>query len=274
MIEWHRLFGMALSDLFAGSPWIVELEKDLSHKQQLLDVVVVRRTSGAFAGRLPDGLEDLADHNLLTYKSLHKPLDDWALKELTGHYVNYRKQVSGRRLLPEDRFRLYAVCTRFPEKLARQMPLDQQREGIYEVLRGTDRIVIVVLSQIPLSEHNSLWHLFSGVPKAIQYGATHYRPRTDDISTIFSQLFDHYEREGVTMPYTIEDFRRDAAREYLELLTPEERLEGLRPEERLKGLRPEEVLRTFPVEELLKVLPADVIEAHLKRLKRPKKKKD
>jgi hypothetical protein len=32
MIDWHRLFGLALCDLFAGSPWIVELEKDLSQK--------------------------------------------------------------------------------------------------------------------------------------------------------------------------------------------------------------------------------------------------
>ena len=81
----------------------MELEKDLSIKQQWLDVVVLRKMPGVFQRRLPDGLEGLADHNLLTYKSMHEPLDDWALKELVGHYVNYRKQVglSMNDLMPE-----------------------------------------------------------------------------------------------------------------------------------------------------------------------------
>jgi hypothetical protein len=35
MIDWHRLFGLALYDFFTGSPYVVELEKDLSMKRQL-----------------------------------------------------------------------------------------------------------------------------------------------------------------------------------------------------------------------------------------------
>jgi hypothetical protein len=46
-----------LTDLFRGSPFIVEVERDLSVQQQLLDVVIVRRGRGRFVGRLPDGLE-------------------------------------------------------------------------------------------------------------------------------------------------------------------------------------------------------------------------
>src|SRR3954463_6850078 len=109
-MDWHRLFGLMLTDFFAGSPFEVELEKDLSRKKQLLDVVVVRRRPGTFAESLPDGLGDLAAHNLITFKSHQDSLDDWALKELTGHYVNYRKHVSPARgpLLPETEFRLYA----------------------------------------------------------------------------------------------------------------------------------------------------------------------
>ena len=83
-VDWHRLFGLALMDFFAGSPWRVDVEKDLSVKQQYLDVVILRREPGEFKGKLPDGLDHLADHNLLTYKSHHEPLDDWSLKELTG----------------------------------------------------------------------------------------------------------------------------------------------------------------------------------------------
>jgi hypothetical protein len=37
---WHRLFGLSLVDFFRGMPVSVELEKDLSLKQQLLDVVL------------------------------------------------------------------------------------------------------------------------------------------------------------------------------------------------------------------------------------------
>ena len=40
---WHRLFGLLLTDHLRGSPFSVELEKDLSHRQQLLDVAIVRR---------------------------------------------------------------------------------------------------------------------------------------------------------------------------------------------------------------------------------------
>jgi hypothetical protein len=107
-LNWHRLFGLLLTDFFADSPFEVELEKDLSAKKQILDVVPLRKRPGRFARRLPDGFDELAPHNLLTFKSYREPLDDWALKELTGHYVNYRKQVSPslQSLLPEEAFRL------------------------------------------------------------------------------------------------------------------------------------------------------------------------
>src|SRR5581483_5051088 len=91
---WHRLFGLSLIDFFRGMPVEVELEKDLSLKQQLLDVVVIRKGSEALSRRLPDGFEDLAAHNLVTFKSYQEALDGCTLNELVGHYVNYRKQAS------------------------------------------------------------------------------------------------------------------------------------------------------------------------------------
>jgi hypothetical protein len=50
--NWHRIFGLMLTDFFLDSPFRVELEKDLSLKKQLLDVVILRRGAGRFAGRL------------------------------------------------------------------------------------------------------------------------------------------------------------------------------------------------------------------------------
>src|SRR4051794_8194548 len=101
--DWHRLFGLLLTDFFSGSPFVVEVERDLSVQKQLLDVLIVRRSHGRFAGRLPDGLEGLGPHNLLTFKSHHEALDAWAMKELIYHYVAYRKYVSPApsNLLPE-----------------------------------------------------------------------------------------------------------------------------------------------------------------------------
>ena len=64
--DWHRLFGLLLTDFFTGTPFVVEMEKDLSIKQQLLDVVILRKGKGQFKGQLPDGLHDLVAHNLVT----------------------------------------------------------------------------------------------------------------------------------------------------------------------------------------------------------------
>ena len=132
--DWHRLFGLLLTDFFTGTPFTVDVERDLSAQQQLLDVVIVRRGRGRFAGDLPDGLDGLTAHNLLSFKSHQEALDDWAMKELVGHYVAYRKLVSPSpsELLPEDRFRLYAVCARFPHNLSGQVPWQEQQAGVYD----------------------------------------------------------------------------------------------------------------------------------------------
>ena len=45
-MDWHRHFGLLLTDFFTGSPFVVELEKDLSIKKQLLDVVILRNVDG------------------------------------------------------------------------------------------------------------------------------------------------------------------------------------------------------------------------------------
>ena len=118
--DWHRLFGLLLTDYFTDSPFTVEVERDLSQQQQFLDVVIIRRGRGRFAGRLPDGLDGLADHNLVSFKSHREALDGDAVRELTAHYVAYRKLVSPSptEQLPHSHFRLYAVAARFPHNLA------------------------------------------------------------------------------------------------------------------------------------------------------------
>ena len=242
-MNWHRLFGLLLTDFFAGSPFVVELEKDLSIKKQLLDVVILRKHHGRFTGQLPDGFGDVAIHNLLTFKSYWEALDDWALKELTGHYVNYRKQVSPslKSLLPEEEFRLYAVCSRYPHNLTGAVDLKTVQAGVYDCGRGTDMIRIVVAHELPRTDNNAILHLLSASPEQVRYGAEHYEQRSPDTSSLLSQLFEGYKREGLAMPYTMQDFRRDYAKEHLKDLTYEERLEGVPLEERLHGVPPKEI---------------------------------
>lgn len=248
--NWHRLFGLLLSDFFTGSPFVVEIEKDLSAKKQLLDVVVLRKHEGRFDALLPDGLDELARFNLITFKSHCEALDDWALKELTGHYVNYRKQIGeSRTLLPEGDFRLYAVCSRFPQKLADAVDLQRLQDGVYDCRRGTDAIRVIVAQQLAKTENNAMLHLLSASADQLKYGVEHYRQHSEKTSQVLTQLFTGFEREGITMSYTMEDFTRDFKREFIADLTPEERLRGLSPEK------------------ILAALPREAIEAFLKRKK-------
>ncbi|MGH8558074.1 MAG: hypothetical protein ACRESZ_11545 [Methylococcales bacterium] len=68
-----------MMDFFTDSPFVVELEKDLSSKKQFLDVVILRKQRKRAFEALPDGLDNLAEHNLLSYKSVRQPFDRWAL---------------------------------------------------------------------------------------------------------------------------------------------------------------------------------------------------
>src|SRR5437588_367114 len=183
---WHRLFGLSWIDFFWGAPVSVDVEKDLSLKQQLLDVVLIRKDAGVLPRRLPDGFEDLGGHNLISFKSFQDTLNGWALNELVGHYVNYRKQVSPsmQDLLPESDFRLFAVSARYPQGLAQEVALDQVQQGVYAVHHFTGTIRVVVISQLPRQEHNGMLHLFSASEEQRQYGATHHFLCSPQTSTL------------------------------------------------------------------------------------------
>src|SRR4051794_8569349 len=92
--DWHRLFGLLLTDFFTGSPFAVDVERDLSLQQQFLDVVIIRGGKGEFKDTPPDGRAPRAEHTLVTLKPRHEPLGGEAVRELVGHFVTYRKLVS------------------------------------------------------------------------------------------------------------------------------------------------------------------------------------
>jgi hypothetical protein len=236
----HRLFRLTWSDFFQGAASNVEAEIDLSLKRQLLDLAFVRTGPEPLPRRLPDGFEDLAVHNLVTFKSHQEALDAWALWELIGHFVNYRKQVSPSwdDLLPEEDFRLFAVGARYPQGLARRVPLASSQEGVYEVEALGLPIRIIVASQLPEEEHNAMLHLFSAREGLLRYGREHYRPQSPETSTVLFELFKTYS-EDPNMPDTLKEFARETIDRFLASLPPEERLKGLSAEEVIRALPPE-----------------------------------
>ena len=136
-------------------------------------------TTGRPAEDRPDGLEDLTKHNLLSFKAADEPFSAWSAEELLSHAVTYRKVASlralrarqsdkeqpleepkereqsfneliptlgvmalaGYRLLPAEDFRCYAIATRFPRQLVKQLRPGScqktEKAGIYRLRFGT-----------------------------------------------------------------------------------------------------------------------------------------
>ena len=254
--EWHRLFGLFVTDFCTNSPFEVELEKDLSLKQQYLDVVVVRKKPGAFSSQWPDGMEDLGDHNLISFKSYQEAYDAWAMDELLGHYVNYRKHVSPDpdHLLPDDRFRLFAVSSRFPQQLHSQFALQQIQPGVLQTQWGSQQVRIIVARDLPNTENNALIHLFSADPNKVQYGQEHWKLQSGQTSTLILQLVHRYQHEGVTMPYTMEEFQAEFKKRFLASISDDEKLEGIPTEKRLEGIPPKKRFEGLTKEQIRELL--------------------
>ncbi len=278
--DWHRLFGLLLTDFFSGSPFIVEIERDLSQQQQFLDVVILRRGRGRFVGRLPDGLDGLALHNLITFKSHHEALDAWSMKELIAHYVAYRKLVSPSpsALLPEEQFRLYAVCARFPHNLAGQTQWQERQAGVYDCRWGTDVVRVIVVGELPREAHNAPLHLFSAAPGLVDFASHAYQRRSKDTSNLLGELFEGLRHEGLTMSYTMVDFRRDFFKKHFLRMTSEEQLDMLqslpadKQEELLKSLSPDRRLAGLSAEEIRQYLD-QLTAGRPSRSRKPRRKK-
>ena len=247
--DWHRMFAVSWYDFLTGQPVKVDSEIDLSRKQQWLDVVLLRKGPEPLTVQMPDGFEELASHNLISFKSFQETLDGWSLSELVGHYVNYRKQVSPNmnELLPESDFRLFAVTTRYPQNLAR-LPLRRSREGVYDLTHFTGELRVIVIHQLPQEGQNALMHLFSALKPQVAFGQANYQVRSSETTSFLYQLFGLYLKEGMNVPIDMQEFVRQAQQEMYDNMTPEQRkalLKKMTPEERVAGLSPEEMLKAL-----------------------------
>ncbi|MBK5970651.1 MULTISPECIES: hypothetical protein [Thiorhodovibrio] len=295
--DWHRAFGIALVDVFAGAPWRVELEQELALISQELDVAIIEEVEAAAPSRrkrprlpdpLPDGLENLRAINLLSYKSRHEPLDAWSLDELISYFVLYRKvnlNAENARH-PLAAFGLYSVATRYPEGLARDYDLQPTAwKGVYDLPWGAHRVRIIVLNRIEQHPRNAAWELFASERDRMRQGLEHYRAHHRGTPQrghweLLERLYLLYRREAPTMAYTMEQFIRETHQMVIEDVIqqdpeailkhfdPEQLLKGLDPEARLKGLDPEQRLKGLDPEDRLKGLDPKVIEAWLAKQRR------
>jgi len=269
-IQWHRLFGLMLTDYLSDRGFRVELEKDLSLKRQLLDVTIVEKEDGeADLSGICDGFDNLSRHNLLSYKSRRQSLNARAMEELVGHCVNYRKAL-GRSGAAGDDVRLYAVSTRYPRDLFSLSPPRGVGTGVWEMKVLSLDVRVLVLSRLPMEQRNAVLAFFSFDREKVRFALENYRWRMKDGSTVVNQILDKYSLEGMDVPYTMEQFRKEYLKAHLGELDPEEVLSVFSPEERLKGLDLEERLKGLDAEERLKGLDAEEIEAYLKKLKEKK----
>jgi len=126
-------------DYLSDRGFSVELEKDLSLKRQFLDVVIIKQEDKEVKlSGICDGFDNLAGHNLLSYKSKREALNFWAIEELIGHYVNYRKVIGRRKVKGED-IRLYAVSTRYPVRLLSGVTTKNVVRNVDEITSPTDQ---------------------------------------------------------------------------------------------------------------------------------------
>lgn len=256
-MQWHDLLGAVLIDYFAGSAFEVDTEVDLSLKKQFLDIVVIRHRSGVFDRPLPDGFGPLVNHNLISFKSHQDTYDAWALHELIGYYVSYRKQVSAKskKLLPANEFRLIAIASRFPDGLAKELTLVERQAGVYDIEWGRLAIRLIVIRELPAEDVNTILLLFSQAANQLEFAVRHFRKRQDDASGIIEQMIHFYKKEDQKMAVTLADLNRIAKQRMLDEMSMEERLRNVPTEERLKGVPTEERLKGVPAEERLKNVP-------------------
>ena len=150
--QWHRWFGLLLTDHLTDLP----VHRRGRKGPVAAPVATARRGRRASPARplprpLPDGLNDFVAHNLITFKSFQEPLDDWALKELTGRLADSPQagQPAQGGLFPEADFR-FVRRRRYPRDLfSQRAEATFVQDGVYDLHRGTDVIRVVVAGDLP-----------------------------------------------------------------------------------------------------------------------------
>ncbi|UJS05666.1 hypothetical protein [Cylindrospermopsis raciborskii] len=248
---------------FYNSPYEVEVEKDLTIRKQLLDIIIIKRYKDSGFNLYPAGLENMSKHNLISYKSIHESFTVWSLMELIGHYVNYRKQTSKSlsNLLPEEDYRLYGLTTHEPTQLMGRLKWKTVSEGVYDMECVTMNVRLIVLSKIPKSANNELWRLFSARAEVVEEAISHYQEsyHKSEYSILMQQLYEFYIKEKLPMTYTLEQFKKDFVISHLREIPTEEVLKQYSLEE-IKQYSPKELLKQYSPQDLVEGLSPETLQ--------------
>lgn len=256
MAIWHRILGTLLMDRCRNSTVEVKLELDTSQVRQLLDCLLLYAPSHRGHPLLPEGFEPLTPYTLVSFKSHQDGVTDFALRELIAHGIGFQKYQET--LQPEPlephALSLVMVSARHPQALARKLPFTKQGQGIYTLQYGLTSIRLLVTSRLRMVPQNAPLLAVSGQPQRIAYAASILSEETDIARGMLSRALKQYKLEGLEMPYTLEDAKRELIDFYISEATPEELVKRLSPEQRLKGLPPEQRLKGLPPEQRLQGL--------------------
>ncbi len=139
--------------------------------------------------------------------------------------------------------------------------------GVYEIQHFTGTLRVIVVHELRYEEHNALLHLFSAGVDGRLYGAAHYRPRSDETSTVLLQLFHRYQLEPTLMPDALQEFARETIEQLLRELPAEQLLKGVPPKKRLEGLSADQRLEGLSLDDLLAALSPENRAALARRVR-------
>jgi hypothetical protein len=222
-IPWHRFLKIGLRHLFSGTCFEVYDEINLADQVQMVDFAVIRVANPNLPPpspqQMPDGLQNLRDHNLISYKSMSEAFDHYALRELVGHAVAYAK------LKAKDDWRsfsdnlgLIALSTRKPSTaVISRLLLQTGDEDVYEIDCLGWKVTCIVINQAPTDRRNWLWNTLKGDKS---------RWKSSSVTAMLKEIKQQLKEMGIVDP-EIEAFETEIMEAWLQELSPSQRLIGL-----------------------------------------------
>ncbi len=213
----HRLMGYLMVLNFEASPFEVEGEQDLARKKQLLDYVLIRRGSGNPPNPIADGFDNLADHTLISFKSSQESFDEFALRELIGHSVNYENLHESKDYsFKKNPLLMIALTTHYPRNILddKNVVKKELHPGVFETFHGVIPIRFIVINRLKKESRNAWLLLFSSLDDLVEYGREHTDISETDLSSVLNSLFGIAPEEGMVI--TPEQARMGIVFEYLD----------------------------------------------------------
>ena len=204
--NWHRGLDMALKPLFQRKGFDSMPELDVSQKEQIIDIVTVRRmseselqelrqdSSSIYAEPIPDVywevFETFNDYNLISFKSYSESFNGFSLMEFYGHFVNYCK--SNQR--DEDDVNLYAIVNHYPRLILNSIKDTElltvvKENEIYDVCAMDMRPIRFIICR---ETDNPILAMFSGIVEKSLKSYERVLEETrllDDVSGVFREFF-------------------------------------------------------------------------------------